>query len=210
MHRTSSHIWAIITLETLSLPVPVHHFAQHETKHESPHSDGSNRISRNARNWDRDSARCRIPRRHLTGLPNGPTKSYQSTLQLSNRLDSRSRPSKAAFSSLFTSYIFRTGNNDDRKQSIPTMTTGALFPSTLLYHTAASVSKPTYGSTTGPCMSATNPQRSHLLALLTPSTSAPSSPLSGMRTLPRPLSRPPQITVSSMAIVRRPSTSSSM
>lgn len=90
---SSSHIWTIITIWALSLAVPVHHYAQHETKHESPQSDGSNRISRNARNWNRDSARSR---RHLIGLPNGPTKPYQSTLQLSNGLDSRSRSCKAS------------------------------------------------------------------------------------------------------------------
>lgn len=119
-------------------------------------------------------------------------------------------PVKRPFASLFISSISRTGTDDDRKQYTPTMTTGALFPSTLPSRTAASASKPTYGSSTGPSMSVTNPQRSHLLAPLTPSTSALSSPLSGMRTRPQPLSRPPQRTVSSMATVRRPSTSLSM
>lgn len=102
------------------------------------------------------------------------------------------------------------GTNDYRKQSTPTMTTGALFPFTLPFHMAASASKPTYGFTTGPFMLATNPLRSPLLAPLTRSTFAPFSPLSGMRTHPQPLSRPPQRTAYLMATVLRPSISLSM
>ncbi len=90
------------------------------------------------------------------------------------------------------------------------MTTGALFPFILPSHMVASASKLTYGFTTGPYMLATNPLRSPLLAPLTPSTSAPSSPLSGMRTRPQPLLRPPQRTASLMATVLRLSTSLSM
>lgn len=100
--------------------------------------------------------------------------------------------------------------NDYRKQSTPTMTTGALFPFTLPSHMAASASKLMYGFTTGPFMLATNPLRSPLLAPLMPSTSAPSFPLSGMRTRPQPLLRPPRRMASLTATVLRPSTSLSM
>lgn len=100
--------------------------------------------------------------------------------------------------------------NAYRKQSTPTMTTGAIFPFTLPSHMAASASKLMYGFSTGPFMLATNPLRSPVLAPLMPSTSAPSSPLSGTRTRLQPLSRPLRRMASLTATILRPSTSLSM
>lgn len=156
-----------------------------------------------------DGVRHRIASRHLLDLSDSLTKPssplYSYPTDLTREVVPVRRPSL-----LFPPAVSRTSTNDYRKQSTPTMTTGALFPFTLPSHMAASASKLTYGFTMGPFMLATNPLHSPLLAPLKPSTFALSSPLSAMRIRRQPLSRPLQRTASLMATVLRLSTSSSM
>lgn len=198
VHRTSSHIWTILFLLPFTIMSSMRVNMRVLTATVAIASVATLTATAHGTEYPED-----ISLAFQTQNRSSPLYSYPT--DLTREVVPVKRPSL-----LFSPDVSRTSTNDYRKQSTPTMTTGALFPFILPSHMAASASKLTYGFTTGPFMLATNPLRSPLLAPLTPSTSAPSSLLSGMRTHHQPLLRPPQRMASLMATVLRLSTSLSM